>query len=440
VLPPLVDLCPPPRALAGEACTGTVSRADIAGRLAHRHAEFIALRARKDDPRKNRDGPDVLILLAEKDLSPAELASEATVDPSADELHRTIRRFRRGQANYYAVESLLGESLPMQKLRAQVDAAAASGANVLVIGKPGTGRGHVARAIHYCDAAETAARLVPVDCDFANDDMLRRAVDALRSSGDERGVRPTLLLQNLDRLDHAYQSQILSAIQQGTIRARLIATCSPAGLTTAGDDGAADSADSDSDRLEFKTRPTVGIDSGLHSLVSTIAIEVPTIAERMTDLPILAQYFLESCNQGGGKQVGSIRRDALDKLALYTWPGGLVELRHAIESSHAACASHEIVPSDLPAVVHHASATAARSRRPTERIVLDDLLARIEREAIVRALAQADGNKTEAAALLGMTRPRLYRRLVQLGLVVESAEADVELPEFVETPPGDEAT
>jgi DNA-binding NtrC family response regulator len=72
--------------------------------------------------------------------------------------------------------------------------------------------------------------------------------------------------------------------------------------------------------------------------------------------------------------------------------------------------------------------------------VLDDLLALIEREAIVRALAEADGNKTEAAALLGMTRPRLYRRLVQLGLVVESAEFDGELPEFIETPSGDEAT
>jgi DNA-binding NtrC family response regulator len=79
-------------------------------------------------------------------------------------------------------------------------------------------------------------------------------------------------------------------------------------------------------------------------------------------------------------------------------------------------------------VLHHASHAAAHVRRQPERIVLDELLASIEKEAIVRALAQAGGNKTQAAELLGMTRPRLYRRLVQLGLAG---------PEFIETEPTD---
>jgi DNA-binding NtrC family response regulator len=67
--------------------------------------------------------------------------------------------------------------------------------------------------------------------------------------------------------------------------------------------------------------------------------------------------------------------------------------------------------------------------------VLDELLASIEKEAITRALSQAGGNKSEAAALLGMTRPRLYRRLVQLGFVTEETATiadNLELPEFIE--------
>jgi DNA-binding NtrC family response regulator len=68
--------------------------------------------------------------------------------------------------------------------------------------------------------------------------------------------------------------------------------------------------------------------------------------------------------------------------------------------------------------------------------VLDELLASIEKEAIVRALAQAGGNKSEAATLLGMTRPRLYRRLVQLGLAGDEGDAaQLEQPEFIERDP-----
>jgi DNA-binding NtrC family response regulator len=87
----------------------------------------------------------------------------------------------------------------------------------------------------------------------------------------------------------------------------------------------------------------------------------------------------------------------------------------------------------LPPTFFHAFSAASRTRRPSERINLDDLLARVEKEAITRALAQAGGNKSEAAALLGMTRPRLYRRLIQLGFIMEAAdEDDAETPEFIE--------
>jgi DNA-binding NtrC family response regulator len=180
------------------------------------------------------------------------------------------------------------------------------------------------------------------------------------------------------------------------------------------------------------------VDRALINFVATITIATPRLVERLDDLPILAQCFLETCNRESGKQVGSLRTDTLDELALHSWPGELDELSDVIAAAHAACDSHEVTPSHLPAVIHHAVQAASRPRKRTERIVLDDLLAQIEREAIVRALAQADGNKTEAADLLGMTRPRLYRRLVQLGLVSESKEPEPQLPEFIEQPNDEE--
>jgi DNA-binding NtrC family response regulator len=147
----------------------------------------------------------------------------------------------------------------------------------------------------------------------------------------------------------------------------------------------------------------------------------------------LAQCLLETSNQGSQKQVGSIRPDALDQLALHAWPGELDELQIAIAAAHRAATTPAITIRDLPAVVHHAQSAAAAIRRPPERIVLDEFLAAIEKEIIERALAQANDNKTEAAVLLGLTRPRLYRRLVQLGLVDEAASPpEPQQPEFVE--------
>jgi DNA-binding NtrC family response regulator len=348
------------------------------------------------------------------------LAADLSLEPTSDELHRTIRRFRREQEGYYAIESLLGNSSTMQKLRAQVAAAAASGANTLISGRPGTGRGHVARAIHYHTAGATPAKLVPIDCELVTDDRLRRALDALQS--DDGRNRSTLLLENLDRLEASLQSQLLAVLRHNAFRARIVATCRDPPV--------------ESELADSEEQLSAAIDPVLVDTVSIINIRMPRLLDRLDDLPILAQCFLEACNRGSGKQVGSLRADALDQLALYGWPGELDELRQVIAAAHRTCKSHDISAADLPSVIYHASQTASRVRKQPQRIVLDELLAQIEREAIVQALAQAGGNKTEAADLLGMTRPRLYRRLVQLGLIADSIDAR---PEFIEHPPSDEA-
>ena len=433
---PLTDLCPPPRAFAGEPSLGTISCVARGGGLVHRRANFV--------PIGGVDG--VLVFLSGRDLNPQELAAELSGDPSADELHRILRQFRRAQATRYGIESLLGDCTAMRKVRSQVAAAAASGANTLICGRRGAGRGHVARAVHYRTAGDADVELVPVDCEVAGDDMLRRALDAVRDTTGDTRQRPTLLLENLDRLGESQQSQLMAALRQNAVPARIIATCSedtfthsraggfiPPGRSTRRPDietAPAEPIVADEPGDGTRSMPAT-LDLALCDAVSTIAIYVPRLSERLEDLPILAQVFLEASNRNSGKQVGSVRSEAIDLLALYSWPGELDELREVITAAHRSCNTHEITPADLPAVIHHASKSASRARRQPERIVLDELLANIEKEAIVRALAQAGGNKTEAAALLGMTRPRLYRRLVQLGLAG---------PEFIERDPDDEST
>ena len=401
---PLTDLCPPPKALAGDACVGAVGCAARDGRLVHRRAEFVPLgTVNPTAANGTTSGPanhgGVLVLLATTDMLPEELSAEIADEPTGDELHRAIRRFRRGQAAKYAIETLLGVSTEMRKVQAQVVAAAASGANVLIRGRRGSGRAHIGRAIHY-QSADATGKFVPIDCAATSEDSLRRTLDSFRDAGAVKGTS-TLLLLHLDRLPTPLQSQLLAELADPHPGVRFIAT-----LT------------------HSAAEEMPGIHPQLLAALSTITIDVPPLAERLDDLPLLAQFFLEAANRGTAKQIGSLRPDALDLMALYRWPGELDELRTVIAAAHAACTSHEISPNDLPALIHHAAKAAALPRRFVEKIVLEDLLAEIEREIVTRALAQAGGNKSAAADLLGMTRPRLYRRLVQLGLATETAEGE----------------
>ena len=144
---PLTDLCPPPQALAGEAVHGHdfVAMAATGDWCIDRRNSCRSTAGRAKRREQSRTATDAVRRSGAAgradDLSPQELATELSGEPTADELHRTIRRFRRGQASRYSIESLLGNSSAMQKVRAQVAAAAASGANVLIYGRRGTGRG-----------------------------------------------------------------------------------------------------------------------------------------------------------------------------------------------------------------------------------------------------------------------------------------------------------
>jgi DNA-binding NtrC family response regulator len=154
----------------------------------------------------------------------------------------------------------------------------------------------------------------------------------------------------------------------------------------------------------------------LAAALSTIVIELPPLAQRRGDLPLLAQLFLEDLNASGRRQLGGFTPAVLDLLDSYSWPGNLDVLAEVVAESHQRATGREIDVADLPERIRLVSRAAAYPRQTEETIVLDEYLGRVERELIRRALARAKGNKARAARLLGLTRPRLYRRMVQLGL------------------------
>ncbi len=394
-------LCPPPLALAGREITATIAVAASDGKLRQRRARFIPLGESPDDV------ICVVALVDSEDLSEAELAARpAAADPSEEpdslELHERIRRFRRWAIDWHAADRLVGESPATRRVRAQVELAAASRASVQVVGPPGSGRHHVAGTIHYLGSSKAGdpaagGSLLPLACSSLDAELICSTVTALavKNPLGERAARSTLLLNDADLIAAGAQSELAAILGAAAFPLRLIATARQP---------LADLARSGRYRAD------------LAALLGTIVIELVPLGERREDLPLLAQMFLEDANAKTRKQVGGFLPEALDALDAYAWPGNLDELVRIVAEAHRNASGPLIGPADLPRRIHLAADAAAHPRRIEQTIVLDDLLADIERELIGRAIDQAKGNKARAARLLGLTRPRLYRRLVQLGL------------------------
>jgi DNA-binding NtrC family response regulator len=154
----------------------------------------------------------------------------------------------------------------------------------------------------------------------------------------------------------------------------------------------------------------------LACLMSTLEISLPTLSERISDVPLIAQMFLEECNRAGGKQVGGFSSAALDMLCGYPWPGNLDELSEVVRCAHRSAANHQIEVDNLPDPIHFDAQAAEFPRRVEESLVLEDFLGQIEKGLIRWTLDHCKGNKSKAAEKLGMSRPRFYRRLEQLRL------------------------
>ena len=203
------------------------------------------------------------------------------------------------------------------------------------------------------------AGLVPLDCSLLGEDLLEAAAAAV-AARDQDAVAASG-----GRTSGDVQVQLADFLARRPPAWRLIATATEplAELVRRGN---------------FRT--------DLAALLSTITIELPPLAQRRDDLPLLAQMFLEEHNAAGPRQIGGFSPAALDRLDAYAWPGNLDELAQVVAEPTRGAGGPEIGVEDLPERLHVAAQAAAVPRRIDETIVLDEYLGRVERELIRRAL------------------------------------------------------
>jgi DNA-binding NtrC family response regulator len=140
-----------------------------------------------------------------------------------------------------------------------------------------------------------------------------------------------------------------------------------------------------------------------------VEIQLPPLRERRVDIPLLAQNFLREFAAENGKQVQDFTAESMEALMNCRWPGNVRELRTSIEHAVVLCRGERITLRDLPATVRDNSGAAGVAPRL---LTQGDLTVKeAEKQLIIRALKDGDGNRTEAARKLGMSRRTLHRKL-----------------------------
>jgi transcriptional regulator with PAS, ATPase and Fis domain len=140
--------------------------------------------------------------------------------------------------------------------------------------------------------------------------------------------------------------------------------------------------------------------------INTVEIHMPPLSERVEDIPMLAQHFLEFYARKYHKTVSVIATDAMDRLKRYAWPGNIRELQHAIERAVIMTDSATLQESDF------LLSRSLTSGPANNTLNLDE----VERAAIAKALQMHNGNISKAADELGLTRASLYRRMEKYAL------------------------
>ena len=321
----------------------------------------------------------------------------------------------------FGFDALIGSGTGHQRLLEQIRLAAGSRVPVLVRGEAGTGKRLVARLIHH-HGPHADRPLLALDCEALPAEVLERELFHPRArfegstSGD--GSTPpapggnlamaegsTLLLSEVLALPRDLQARLARSLDG---RVRLIAT-------TAGDPEAA---------LEREQ-----LQSDFYDAVTVLVIQLASLRQRRQDLPLLAQHLLERANQREGAACAGFTARALSAIEAYDWPGNVRELARVIDDAHArairsgtsAPGTRPIELDDLPAAIRGNLGAAYLPPSPPVAVKpLDELLTEIERRLIESALARARQNKSRAAGYLGISRPRLYRRMKELGFKDDS--------------------
>jgi DNA-binding NtrC family response regulator len=327
-------------------------------------------------------------------------------------LREENRQLKEELGRRYEYDNIIGRSPAMQEIFATIERVAPTRATVLLAGESGVGKDLIARAIHFRSPRRDRP-LVKINCTAIPENLMeselfgyeKGAFTGAQTSKPgkfEQADTGTVFLDEIGDVPAAIQVKLLRILQEREFE-RL-------GSNVTRHIDVRVVAATNQDLRAALEQGTFRED--LYYRLNVVPINIPPLRERKQDIPFLAGHFLHKLAPESASQVESITDAAMEKLLAYHWPGNVRELENVIERSLVMCTGRKLDESDIKME----SAPRTRPHGDSNFLPEGTTLDQYEQELIREALRRADGNKSQAARLLGLTRNALRYRLTQMGL------------------------
>jgi DNA-binding NtrC family response regulator len=306
---------------------------------------------------------------------------------------------------------IIGRHPKMRQIHNIIRTAAPSDASVLIEGESGTGKELIAAAFHF-QSSRAERPFTRINCAAIPHELIESELFGYRKGAftgadrDKRGLIEataggTLLLDEIAEMPIHLQTKLLRVLQERKLR-RL--------------------GDEEEISVDFRLVSSTNRDTAemiregmlrndLYFRISTIKVKPPPLRERLDDISLLANRFLQHYSEKYKKRIREISPAVFALLTHYEWPGNVRELESVIEHAVLFATEEKLTPRDLPEQFQGGEAGEFRCVIPPY-FTMED----IEREAIAQTLERTGGNVKKTAEILNYHRPRLYRKMRSFGL------------------------
>ena len=327
-------------------------------------------------------------------------------------LEKENLELRRSLENKGKPDLRIGNSSSMREVYRQIGQVAPSITTVTIRGETGTGKELVARAIHQKSPCASGP-FIAVNCAALPESLLESELfghekgsftgaTAKRIGRFEAADNGTLFLDEIGEMSLSAHSRLLRAIQEkefqrvggsDSIHVNVRLIC-------------ATNRDLETDVREGRFR------EDLYYRINVFTIALPPLRERGADVMLLADYFVKKYSRLHDKNIERISTPAIDMLSAYHWPGNVRELENVIERAVIVSTGNVIEGHDLPPTLQMKDASEQGERNDS----FENLVAAYERELIVDALKDTQGNQTEAAKILGTTKRIIQYKITKYNI------------------------